>query len=185
MKNTLMIEKASNLEAQATQQGMVPDSLRFASGPAWEAIIAAEPVLPLPRSEWEKVSDVAHDTLDRFREKGLKQALVLGSCMRSIDIALDALQNQKEATALLNIQNAEVTLSRAERIAKTRGVLSPKSPDTPMYHGCALATKYLKHAVTQCLRGIIADNPAEFIRARVSVEDAAMCLLAARHQMFS
>jgi hypothetical protein len=88
--------------------------------------------------------------------------------------ALNALGARERESCIGHLQRAEVALKYGNEIRPVEG--------SPIDYGCTLALGALKRSIWHCLRAAIKDDRKELIRARVCLEDAAMCIVSARQQ---
>ena len=134
-----------------------------------------DPGIPLPAQEWDRVSLWARAARSSFLERGHAEVMPLERSMTAVEAALISLEERRPHRAIRLLREAEVAIGIFDRTLVAHSATRPDS----IRYGCSLAIENLKETVGQCIRAAVSDRPAALVRARISLEDAAMCVLAA------
>ncbi len=140
--------------------------------------IENEPGIPLPANEWERVSRWARTARSKFMAQGHSEVAPLERSMTAVEVALVSLEDRKPHLALRYLREAELEIGRFHKAAEVKHESRLTFSDSVQY-GCHLAIEKLKETVGQCIRAVVSKESTALVRARVSLEDAAMCVLAA------
>jgi hypothetical protein len=138
--------------------------------------------LPLPKKEWDRVLDLTRSTLTSFKRSGYRNADSVNECVELMANALSALEVKDDGRAVKLLVEMEVVMAAG---AGSNNQVSPnvREDKNPVDYGCRLALDCLKDSAAQCMHGVVKQNAVDLLRARILLEDAAMCVLSAKQRM--